>query len=131
MSESDQNPAAPPAPPRHFRRLPRPGRRVLLRYTVDGGAPLSAYTVNIGIGGAFIESGAPPPPGTRLDVQLEVPPVGPMITVHADVRWIGTSDDGGVRGMGVQFRELGEAEHQMLEDWFGSFTDTLDFDEAP
>jgi hypothetical protein len=32
--------------------------------------------------------------------------------------------------MGVHFLHLGEEDHRTLEDWFGSFTDTLDFDEA-
>ena len=56
----------------HFRGKARPGRRVEVRYRVFEHGQLSeeqrAYTKNIGVGGAFIITPDPAPPGTTLQI---------------------------------------------------------------
>src|SRR5438105_10109294 len=68
----------------HFRRKPRTGRRILVRYLVlDGedGVVESAVTHNIGVGGAFIATDDPAAPGSRLAIDLIVPD-GPTIELR-------------------------------------------------
>ena len=127
----------------HFRRKPRPGRRVAIRYSIvdgtDGTArsegrvanSTTAYTLNIGVGGAFVESEDPPPPGTRLVVDLIIPPDGRSIALSADVRWIADGEDDAAHGMGIRFHGLDEERLLVLNDYFASILPTVDHDEAP
>src|SRR5262245_15944436 len=105
---------------RHFRGKPRPGRRVELRYKVveahETGPEQVAHTANIGIGGAFIVTADPPPPGSRLAVVLSSLPGGRTITVKGDVRWISDGDEDPVHGMGVRFSGLGVDEVMALNE---------------
>ncbi len=131
----------PPPPSRrhHFRRQPRPGRVVPVRYAIVDGAigargPLvEASTLNIGVGGAFICTDDPPPPGTALWVVLQLPAErargAATIEIKADVRWIADGDDDEEHGMGVRFTGLGDEALALLNDWFASLTPTLDHDE--
>jgi uncharacterized protein (TIGR02266 family) len=120
----------------HFRRKPRAGRRITVRYSVldgDGetrGPVESAFTVNIGVGGAFIASEDPPAPGSVLVLSLSVPPLGRTIELRGDVRWIADGDDDDVHGMGVRFQLLDEDRLQVLNEYFASLTATVDIDEA-
>jgi uncharacterized protein (TIGR02266 family) len=92
----------------HFRNKPRPGRRVEVMYQPQDGEVASAVTKNIGVGGAFILTTDPPPPGTRLRMTVKVPKAA-AIEVEAEVRWIidGKHDEPErEHGMGVKFHGL-------------------------
>jgi hypothetical protein len=120
---------------RHFRGKPRPGRRVELRYQIvdphDVGPLLSAFTRNIGIGGAFIATPDPAPPGARLTVQLALPPAGGAsgreVAIQAEVRWIADGDDERDHGMGVRFSGLSVDDTIVLNEYFSSL-EVLDVD---
>src|SRR5579871_2554981 len=119
---------------RHFRGRPRPGRRVAVSYRVvekhETGPELTAFTRNIGIGGAFVVTADPAPPGTELTLALGVPPDGRKVTVKAEVRWIADGDDDPVHGMGVKFSGLGVEEVTALNDYFASLTETAEHDDG-
>ena len=83
-----------------------------MRYRVLEHGQLSeerfAVTKNVGVGGAFILTQDPEPPGAALQIFLEVPQHKP-IEIRADVRWIvdGKHDEpAGEHGMGVKFNSL-------------------------
>jgi uncharacterized protein (TIGR02266 family) len=121
----------------YFRGKPRPGRRVEVRYRhADEASDASehlAFTKNIGVGGAFILTPDPPPPGTALHVALNVPNARHPIEVKAEVRWIvdGKHDEPErEHGMGVKFSGLDVDQLLALNDYFASLTSTVDHDEG-
>lgn len=107
----------------HFRGKPRPGRRVEVEYRVEGNPPVSAYTRNIGVGGAFVVTPTPPPPGTRVRLAIRIPTAsqGPL-EVDAEVRWNARGDVDEVPGMGVKFLGLDVEELLALNEYFASLT---------
>lgn len=121
----------------HFRGKPRPGRRVEVRYRVvergEAGPELRAFTKNIGVGGAFIMTEDPAPPGAALQIDLTVPQAVKTIEVQAEVRWIidGKHDEPKAEhGMGVKFNGLDVEQLLALNEYFASLTSTVDIDEA-
>jgi uncharacterized protein (TIGR02266 family) len=114
----------------HFRGKPRPGRRVEVTYQPEGdGAspPVRAVTKNIGVGGAFVSTPDPLPPGTPLRLTLVVPQATQPIEVRAEVRWIidGKHDEPERDyGMGVKFSALDVEQLMLLNDYFASLTTT-------
>ena len=104
----------------HFRGKPRPGRKVDVEYVIEGSAPTRAFTRNIGVGGAFIVTQAPSPPGTLMAVTLLVPGGPGRIVVRAEVRW--AVPDGDPCGMGVKFLALEVDELLELNEYFASLT---------
>jgi uncharacterized protein (TIGR02266 family) len=121
----------------HFRGKARPGRRVEVRYRLFEHGQLSdeqrAYTKNIGVGGAFIITPDPPPPGAALQVLVQVPAAPRPIEVRAEVRWIvdgQDDDDEQEHGMGVKFSGLEVDQLMALNEYFASLTSTVDHDEA-
>lgn len=121
----------------HFRGKPRPGRRVEVRYRVieTGQEPAEqhAFTKNIGIGGAFIITPDPSPPGTALQIALQVPAASRPIEVRGEVRWIvdGKHDEPErEHGMGVKFNPLDVDQLLALNEYFATLTETVDLDEA-
>jgi hypothetical protein len=123
----------------HFRGKPRPGRRVEVRYRVvepqsdQSGPEQLAFTKNIGIGGAFILTPDPCPPGASLAIEVCVPAAKRPIEVMAEVRWIvdGKHDEPQPEhGMGVKFHGLDVDQLLALNEYFASLTSTVDIDEA-
>jgi len=116
----------------HFRGKARQGRRVPVTYRIfshgEAGPDLEATTRNIGVGGAFIETPDPAPPGTSLVVVLTLEG-GQRIEVSAEVRWIVDGDLDQVHGMGVKFLGLGPDELRTLNDYFASLPQAADLDE--
>jgi uncharacterized protein (TIGR02266 family) len=119
---------------RQFRGLPRPGRRMEVRYRAIGdrgpGPEAAAVTSNIGVGGAFIRTSDPEPPGTKLRVAIRLP-AGRTVEVQGEVRWITGGDQGAgaERGMGVRFSGLAAPEVLVLNEYFASLPETADFDD--
>lgn len=112
----------------HFRGQPRPGRRVEISFAIASMeaktktktnlAPQRAYTRNIGVGGAFVVTDAPPAPGTSLALSIHVPTTDAPIEVAGEVRWAGIDPP----GMGVRFDSLGVEELLQLNEYFASLT---------
>jgi hypothetical protein len=106
----------------------------------EGAQPVRAVTKNIGVGGAFVTTPDPPPPGTPLRLALIVPRstqsgdergasagVRTVIEVRAEVRWIvdGKHDEPESEfGMGVKFSSLDVEQLMLLNDYFASLTTT-------
>lgn len=105
----------------HFRGKPRPGRRLAIRYRIDGGAWLEAETRNIGVGGAFIATDKPAPTGSSVELEVDVPTCDKPLVVKGHVRWaqVGGTEDA---GMGVQFHEVDIDVLLELNDYFASLT---------
>lgn len=105
----------------HFRGKPRPGRRLQIRYRIEGGPWLEAETRNIGVGGAYISTTSPARPGANLELELEVPTCDRRLVLKGQVRW---AQDGGTEdaGMGVQFQDVDIDVLLELNDYFASLT---------
>lgn len=105
----------------HFRGKPRPGRRLSIRYRIEGGAWIPAETRNIGVGGAFIASDEPARPGTAVEIEVEVPTCDKPLVLRGQVRWAqpGGTDEA---GMGVQFQDVDIDVLLELNDYFASLT---------
>jgi uncharacterized protein (TIGR02266 family) len=121
----------------HFRGKPRPGRRVEVRYRLVERSALSeehqAFTKNIGVGGAFIITRDPPPPGTSLQIIVQVPATHKPIELRGDVRWIVDgqhNEPPSEHGMGVKFHTLDVDQLLAFNEYFASLTTTVDIDEA-
>lgn len=104
----------------HFRGKPRPGRRIEVEYQIGEAAAVTAFTRDIGVGGAFIVTSSPSPPGTPLTLKLHVPNTAETIEVHAEVRW--TSAAAEAPGMGVRFHPLEVEQLLQLNEYFASLT---------
>jgi uncharacterized protein (TIGR02266 family) len=118
----------------HFRGSPRPGRRVEVTYSIVAGngeesKSHTAFTQNIGVGGAFIVTDEPAAPGSKLRVMVQIPPNKKM-DLRAEVRWIADSQRDGVHGMGVKFHDLDVGQLLELNEYFTSLTATVDLDDA-
>ena len=113
----------------HFRGKPRPGRRVRVSFVSasnhgSSAPPQSAHTRNIGVGGAFIVTSAPPPVGTQVRLTIEMPN-GQPLEVRAEVRWHGRPEPD-QPGMGVRFAGLDVDQLLLLNEYFASLTPALD-----
>src|SRR5215470_13764818 len=118
----------------HFRGRPRPGRRVEVIYRLievggEESAPCSAFTRNIGVGGAFIVTEDPAAPGSELQLTIQIPTSGKKIEVRGEVRWIADGDYDAVHGMGVKFQGLDVDQLLELNEYFTSLTHIVDHDE--
>ena len=105
---------------RGFRGKPRPGRRVAVEYSVGDGPARPAYTCNIGVGGAFIATESPEPPGTLLALLLRLPSSEEPVRLRAEVRWNAPPVAGSVAGMGVRFFGLDVEQLLVLNEYFAS-----------
>ena len=122
----------------HYRGKPRPGRKVAVEYTIvtktpqgpEDSASLKAFTQNIGIGGAFIVTEDPAPPGSALRLTVVVPSATKPILVKGEVRWIADDDQDDPQGMGVKFYGLEVEELLLLNEYFASLTQLGDIETA-
>lgn len=89
-----------------------------LEYEVMSQKPRSSRTVNIGIGGAFIEAVDPLSPGTLLTLTLHLPPGDQVLRCSAHVAWVNHRDSPTKSslppGMGVEFFGLSEGNRALL-----------------
>lgn len=88
------------------------------------GPPQIAHTLDIGVGGAFVVTASPPPPGTTLELVLQIPAVNQPIVVRAEVRWVRRAHElpSSERGMGVKFAALEVDQLLSLSDYFAALT---------
>jgi uncharacterized protein (TIGR02266 family) len=108
----------------HFRGKPRPGRRLSIRYRIDGGSWISAETRNIGVGGAFIATADLARSGSPVEIELEVPTCDKPLILKGHVRWAQGGEVGGTddAGMGVQFQDVDIDVLLELNDYVSSLT---------
>src|SRR5262249_22339113 len=120
----------------HFRGKSRPGRRVAVRFRLDDGKTgemHDAHTKNVGVGGAFILSTHPPPPGSTLQLELQIPNSHRPLELAPNARWTITgkrNEPADEHGMGVKFSGLDVDQLLVLNEYFATLTSTVDLDEA-
>lgn len=101
MKQSAYNVAS-AAPPITERRQPRiPIELPAVIELGDGERRVEAVIVNLGLGGAFIQSSPPLTYGTQIHIHLQLAAGEEVRRLPAVVRW------SNAWGFGVQFRELG------------------------
>jgi uncharacterized protein (TIGR02266 family) len=115
----------------HFRGKPRPGRRVEVEYVLvdEPSQRHKAFTRNIGVGGAFVVTEDPEPPGTKLELSLEIVPLHKRVELRGEVRWIADGELDACHGMGIKFQGLAVDQLLELNEYFTSLTATADPDE--
>ncbi len=120
---------------RHFRGQPRPARCLEVQYRLldqDPPEEQVAPTLNISVGGAFLLTPDPAPPGSKLTVTIQLPasPHHPArtVTIAGEVRWISDGEEDPVHGMGVRFSRLQADDIVELNDYFSSLTSSLNDD---
>jgi uncharacterized protein (TIGR02266 family) len=96
-------------------------RPLIVEVKVQKSAEVYLYTArNLSVGGMFIDTPVPLPPGTDLALEFKLPG-GIVLKVVGEVRWNTESVAPGSRvkypGMGVVFMNLLPAMHQQLRDW--------------
>jgi uncharacterized protein (TIGR02266 family) len=105
-------------PVEHRRSDRRYERRVAIELAHEG-APLSAFTRNLSLGGVFIETETALPFGARVSLRFRVPTQAEPIEVSGQVRWL-ESDEGHVRGVGVRWEGLRARDVWALNKYFES-----------
>lgn len=89
-----------------------------VEYEVLSQAPCSSRTVNIGIGGTFIEAASSLPPGTLLSLKINLPPGDRVLRCRAHVAWVNHREaptkSSLPPGMGVEFFGLSAENHALL-----------------
>jgi hypothetical protein len=100
----------------HFRRTARQPIELSVRFRRDAeDAPLErdGRLADLGLGGAQIRAGHPPPVGAHLRIVLSAPSAWDPLDLPAEVRWVdGTAGDGPV--FGVAFAGLSEVQAEAL-----------------
>lgn len=117
----------------HYRGKARVGRRIELSYALvdDADKPQRVFTKNIGVGGAFLLTTDPQPPGTKLTITLEAPSRPGPLTLAGEVRWIvdGKHDEPeSQHGMGVKFSGIPIGDLMLLNEYFSSLPESIDID---
>ncbi|MCP4868858.1 MAG: hypothetical protein GY898_09075 [Proteobacteria bacterium] len=96
-------------------------RPLIVEVKVQQSDEVYLYTArNLSVGGMFIDTPVPLPPGTDLALEFKLPG-GDALEVGGEVRWNTNSGAPGVRikhpGMGVGFKDLPPTGHQRLLSW--------------
>jgi type IV pilus assembly protein PilZ len=97
----------------------REHRRVMVSMEVDYSCDntfLFAYITDLSAMGIFIQTSAPHPPGTSLNLRFQ-PAGGPQLDVEGRVIWVNPArkHDSINPGMGVQFVDLTPAQREQIK----------------
>jgi type IV pilus assembly protein PilZ len=102
----------------HFRRTdPRYSRRLEVEVLVGEDRHV-ATTRNISLGGVFVETTAPLPLQTRLQIRFRIPTQSEPIEVGGEVRWVEPASAEQLPGMGIRFQGLRAREVWALNRFF-------------
>jgi type IV pilus assembly protein PilZ len=102
----------------HFRRTdPRYARRLEVEVLVGEDRQV-ATTRNISLGGVFVETTAPLPLQTRLQIRFRIPTQSEPIEVGGEVRWVEPGGGEQPPGMGIRFQGLRAREVWALNRFF-------------
>ena len=102
----------------HFRRIdPRYERQLDVEVVADGKKHTSR-TVNISLGGLFMDSVVPLEIGATVQLRFQLPTQPEAVEVAGDVRWIIKRD--GKQGIGIRFQGLRARDVWALNQFFQS-----------
>ena len=102
----------------NFRRTdPRYARRLDVE-VIAGDVKRAATTVNISLGGLFVETNEPFPLQTRLQIRFKIPTQPEPIEVTGEVRWVEPGSGDQPSGMGIRFQGLRAREVWALNRFF-------------
>jgi type IV pilus assembly protein PilZ len=90
------------------RQHPRQSVQLPVAFQREGGPRIDGLSRDMSIGGMFVETSAPAPFGSTVQIFMTLPGLKQEFTVKATVRW--TEQD----GMGVQFGLMGVRETHAL-----------------
>jgi uncharacterized protein (TIGR02266 family) len=88
---------------------------------IDGppGAPLEGQTVDVSVGGVYVETVDPPPAGARLAAEFTLPGFTVPVVARAVVVWVNRSPEkvkeGVPAGMGLRFVDIAPGAKGVLE----------------
>lgn len=103
----------------HARAHPRAPLAVKVRYMTPEGKQFDSLTGGIGGGGLFIESSAPLPPGTEIELEFSLPDrPAERLKAKAKVCWARSKPERFLLfpGMGIQFTDIPpEARQRIIE----------------
>jgi uncharacterized protein (TIGR02266 family) len=101
----------------HFRRIdPRYERQLDVEVTADG-KKLTSKTVNISLGGLFLDSATPLEIGATVQLRFQLPTQPEAVEVAGDVRWV-VKKDGQHSGIGIRFQGLRARDVWALNQFF-------------
>ena len=101
----------------HFRRIdPRYDRQLEIEVLFEGKKQTS-QTRNISLGGLYLESAAPLPIGTTVQLRFQLPTQPEPVEVAGDVRWV-VKKDGAHNGIGIRFQGLRARDVWALNQFF-------------
>jgi uncharacterized protein (TIGR02266 family) len=90
----------------HFRRTdPRYDRRVEVEISADGQL-IHAVSLNVSLGGIFVETSQLLSEQTPVQVRFRVPTQPEPVEVTGEVRWIEHGEGDRLTGMGIRFHGL-------------------------
>ena len=106
------------------RRRTRRARRVAVRcgcWLFQDGATVFGNTVDLAAGGLFLRTALPLPPGTQVDVRLELPDMAEAVLASGLIVRHVRPSDGGRPGLGVRFEDVSQGAEEL-----SSFTQRRD-----
>ncbi len=71
--------------------------------------------LNMGSGGAFINTDSPAPPGTPVTLRMYLKPDSEPLSISAEVVWWRTNAREGTPGMGVKFSRVGKDDLEAIK----------------
>ena len=105
----------------HFRRIdPRYDRQLEIEVLFEGKKQIS-QTRNISLGGLYLESAAPLPIGTTVQLRFQLPTQPEPVEVAGDVRWV-VQKPGEDVGIGIRFQGLRARDVWALNRFFQTST---------
>lgn len=101
----------------HFRRTGRRALDVQVRFRVGSALEQRGELVDLGVGGAHIQTTEPPRLDARVRVQLSAPTAWDPLDLTGVVRWARMRpDDEGEAGFGVEFDGVEPAQARVLHE---------------
>jgi uncharacterized protein (TIGR02266 family) len=104
----------------HFRRIdPRYERHLEVEVMFEGKKQTS-QTVNISLGGLYLESASPLPIGATVQLRFQLPTQPEPVEVAGDVRWVVKKEKSDLSGIGIRFQGLRARDVWALNRYFQS-----------
>ena len=102
----------------HFRRIDPRYERQLDVEVVSDGKKSTSRTVNISLGGLFLDSSVPLELGATVQLRFSLPTQPEPVEVAGDVRWVVKRE--GHQGIGIRFQGLRARDVWALNQFFQS-----------
>ena len=84
------------------------------------GKKQTSQSVNISLGGLYLESASPLPIGTTVQLRFQLPTQPEPVEVAGDVRWIVKKEKSDQTGIGIRFQGLRARDVWALNRYFQS-----------